>query len=145
MKSVAKLLVVFSAVGAFACTGGEITRDGEPLEGVSVQIWTCSEKPAFETHTNEGGLYLFNPYQANSPDLDESQRVPAGPIAFSLHDYNGGFAFHRRLHAYDEECSIPYDGSTQSLPCKRHDIEFDPMGVEEYFAEVNAFLLDDCP
>ncbi|MEO0813434.1 MAG: hypothetical protein AAFY60_11265, partial [Myxococcota bacterium] len=103
----------------------------------------CEEVAAFQTTTNASGLYTFNPYSSSSPDLDNSQIVPAGPIGIAVSGPAGSY-FARRAHAYDENCTIPYNGSSQSVPCKRHDIEMEPMNANEFIAEQLAFLEDDC-
>ncbi|MEO1170845.1 MAG: hypothetical protein AAFX94_02175 [Myxococcota bacterium] len=108
-----------------------------------VGIWTCDSTGEFETTTNANGQYYFNPYSSTSSDVEDSLIVPVGPIAISVTSSVGSFVT-RRNHAYDETCTIPHEGSAQSLPCKIHDVEIEPMSASEFLEAQVAFLEEEC-
>jgi hypothetical protein len=126
-----------------ACTGGNVSQNGAPIAGAEVSIWTCEALGDFITYTNNSGNYAFNPYSANSPAVYESLIIPPGPIA--IHVTSGSnVAVTRRSHAYDESCPIQYNGSTEDLPCKIHNINFQPMTLQQLSAEQLEFFETDC-
>ncbi|MEJ2406271.1 MAG: hypothetical protein P8171_18615 [Candidatus Thiodiazotropha sp.] len=126
-----------------ACTGGHVSQNGAPVAGAEVSIWTCESQGDFITHTNNSGNYAFNPYSANSSAVYESLIIPPGPIAINVTS-GSNVAVTRRSHAYDESCPIQYDGATEDLPCKIHNIDFQPMTFQQLTAVQLEFIETDC-
>ncbi|MEL6758903.1 MAG: hypothetical protein AAFP04_00745 [Myxococcota bacterium] len=143
MKTAIRVLGTIGIIASVACTGGVISKNGDAIDGANVSIWTCDSIGDFTTTTDAGGVYQFNPYLPNSPDLDQTQLIPAGPIAINITSSEGSFV-ERRQHVYDETCPAQYDGSTQDLPCKIQSVDIVPMTLIEFFAAQAAFFEEDC-
>ena len=140
---VLRLGVVLAAGLCAACTGGQVRKDGDPVAGADVSIWTCEAIGDFQTETDGGGNYAFNPFRQDSPTLDDSKFVPPGPIAINVTGDEGS-SVTRRNHQYDDTCQIRYNGSVQDLPCKIQNINLEPMQFNEFLAEQAEFLEEDC-
>jgi len=134
---------ILVAVLATACTAGHVTKNGTPVAGAKVDIWTCEALRDFITTTDAGGNFRFNPFDPSSPAFDSSKYLPEGPIAISITGAAGS-SVTRKNHQYTDVCPTAYNGSTQNQPCKVYNINLKPMSLPEFLAELNDFLADDC-
>jgi hypothetical protein len=137
------IVVIALAALSVSCTAGHVTKNGSPVAGAEIRIWTCDALNDFQTVTDAGGNFKFNPFDPDSPAFDSSEFVPPGPIAIMVTGAAGSTVA-RRNHQYDSQCPTPYNGSTQSQPCKVYSIDLVPMSLPEFLAEANAFLGEDC-
>jgi len=126
-----------------ACTGGLVTDGGDAVVGADVEIWTCESIGGFQTQTDRDGIYSFNPFLANSQDLDFDAFVPPGPIAIVVTD-GGQVTFKRRQHQYDGTCPLPYNGGTEQLPCRVQNVALAPLNLVQFLEQSIAFLEQDC-
>jgi len=137
------IVVAALSLASLGCTAGLVTKNGSPVAGAEVHIWTCDDLGGFQTTTDASGTYRFNPFDPSSPAFDATQFVPPGPIAIIVTGGAGSMVV-RRDHQYDETCPIRYNGSTQNLPCKLENVDLVPMGLPEFLAESADFLSEDC-
>lgn len=135
---------ILIALVCTACTGGQVTKNGLPVVGSTVEIRTCtSDLGTYVTSTDASGVFEFNPYDPNSPMIDSDEYIAEGPIAIIVAGADGS-SVSRRDHQYNQTCNIAYNGSQQNLPCRLHGIDLVPMNILEYATENLAFYEQDC-